>query len=182
MGRFDEASRELKQAQSLEPDSPIVGTTMGRQLYFRGQYDQAIDQLKKTLEMEPDFGPAHRALEAVYEQKGMYKEAIDDQQVWLTRSRQEDFVEPERAAYDTSGYRGLLKYRLEGMKLRPTSPYDVAQTYARLGERDQALEWLERAFQQRDSRLVFLKVGPAFESMRSDAKIPKLVRSLKFPP
>lgn len=184
MGRFEEAGRELRRAQQLDPMSLLINTTLGKFYYFSRQYEQAIEQLRKTLDMDSTFVPARRALEAAYGQSGRYKEAVAERQQAMTLAGNPEFAASIGQEYASLGYKGVLESWLEGLKelsKRGYVPsYTLAQGYARLGDRQQALAWLERAHQERDSGLVFLKVEPAFDQMRSEPQFRDLIHRLGF--
>jgi len=182
MGRFEESMRELKKAQELDPVSLIVNTTLGWQFYVARQPDRAIEQLRKTLETDPNFAPARRALEAVYEQRGMYKEAVAEWQKALTLSGNPELAASLGQDFAKSGYKAVMLNWAEGLKdlskREYVSSYSIAQIYARLGEKPQAFAWLERAYQERDSGLVSLKVEPAFDSMRAESQFQSLLQRI----
>src|SRR5713101_1856644 len=185
MGRFDEARVELKKAQELDPLSLLTNTSLGRQLYFTRQYDAAAQQLTKTLEMDPKFVPAQHAIEAAYAQNGMFKEAIGERQKVLTLSGNPDLAAAIGEDFNASGYPGVLKSWLEGLKEVSkrgyVSSYNIAQIYARLAEKGQALASLETALEQRDSNLTYVNVEPAFDDIRSDPRFKKVVLGLNMP-
>jgi serine/threonine protein kinase/TolB-like protein/Tfp pilus assembly protein PilF len=185
MGRFDEARVELKKAQELDPLSLLTNTSLGRQLYFTRQYDAAIQQLTKTLEMDPKFVPAQHAIEAAYAQNGMFKEAIGERQKVLTLSGNPDLAAAIGEDFNTSGYPGVMKSWLEGLKEVSkrgyVSSYNMAQIYARLVDKGQALASLETALEQRDSNLTYVKVEPAFDDLRSDSRFKRVLQQLNIP-
>ena len=185
MGRFDEARMELKKAQELDPLSLLTNTSLGRLLYFTRQYDAAVQQLTKALDMDPKFVPAQHAIEAAYAQNGMFKEAIGERQKVLTLSGNPDLAAAIGEDFNTSGYPGVMKSWLEGLKEVSkrgyVSSYNIAQIYARLGDKSQALAALEQAFSQRDSNLTYVKVEPAFDELRSDPRFQKIVQQLALP-
>jgi serine/threonine protein kinase/tetratricopeptide (TPR) repeat protein len=185
MGRFDEARAELKKAQELDPLSLLTNTCLGRQLYFTRQYDAAIQQFAKTLEMDPKFVPAQHAIEAAYAQNGMFKEAIGERQKVLTLSGNPDLAAAIGEDFNTSGYSGVMKSWLEGLKEVSkrgyVSSYNIAQIYARLGDKNQALASIETAVEERDSNLTYAKVEPAFDDLRSDPRFKRVVQQLNMP-
>ena len=185
MGRFDEARIELKKAQDLDPLSLLTNTSLGRQLYFTRNYDAAIKQLTKTLDMDPKFVPAQHAIEAAYAQNGMFKEAIGERQKVLTLSGNPDLAAAIGEDFGTSGYPGVMKSWLEGLKEVSkrgyVSPYNIAQIYARLGDKSQALSSLEQAYEQRDSNLTYVRVEPAFDEVRTDTRFQRVVQQLNMP-
>jgi len=185
MGRQNEAIREIQIAQRLDPVSLLINTTLGWYYYIVRQPDKAIEQLKRTLDMDQNYVPARRLLEAAYEEKGMYKEAVAEWQKMFTLSGNPELAAEIGQDFSASGYKAVLQDWVEGVqelsRLEYVSPYSVAQAHAQLGDRDQALAWLEKAYQERDSRLLALRVEPAFESLHSDPKFQDLVKRIGFP-
>jgi len=185
LGRFDEARLELKKAQDLDPLSLRINTSAGQQLYFSRQYDAAIQQLQKTLDMDAKFVPAQHAIEAAFAQKRMYKEAVAERQKVLTLAGNPDLAVAIGDDYNKFGYLGVLQSWLGGLKEVSkrgyVSPYNIAQIYARLGDNNQAIGWLERAYNERDSKLTYVKVEPAFDGLRSDSRFQKLLQRLVLP-
>jgi serine/threonine protein kinase/tetratricopeptide (TPR) repeat protein len=185
LGHFEQAKQELKKATELDPLSLRINTTVGQQLYFSRQYDAAIQQLKKTLEMDPNFVPAQHAIEGAYAQSGMYNEAVAQQQKVLTLSGNPDLAAAIGEDYRKSGYTGVVQSWLDGLKEISkrgyVSSYNIAQMYARLQDKDQAITWLQRAYDERDSKLTYLRVEPAFDDLRSDARFQQLLQRLAMP-
>jgi TolB-like protein/DNA-binding winged helix-turn-helix (wHTH) protein/Tfp pilus assembly protein PilF len=183
--RFDEAMNEIKRAQELDPLSPLANSDVGW-VYLRARrYDDAITQIERTLELEPEFASAQACLERAYRLKGMNKEAVDSARKSMMRS---GATPQELAGLENrdseAAMRSVLLWRLkkaeESARSRPTSPYRFAAQHAELGEADAAFEWLERAFNERDSELVSVKVDPAFDGVRSDPRYASLVRRIGF--
>jgi TolB-like protein/Tfp pilus assembly protein PilF len=183
--RFEEARQELKKAQELDPLSLLINTSVGRQLYFARQYAGAIEQLQKTLQMDQNFVPAQHAIEAAYAQNGMYKDAVAERQKVLTLSGNPDLAAAIGEDYTQSGYSGVMQSWLEGLKEVSkrgyVSAYNIAEIYARMREKTQALIWLEQAIDQRDSKLTYIRVEPAFDQMRSDPQFQHIAQRLGMP-
>jgi serine/threonine-protein kinase len=180
LGRMDEANTEIKRALELEPFSLIINTNLGRTLFLARQYDKAIEQYRRTLEMDAGFPRAHERLQEAYEQKGMYADAIAD----LEKINPE-FGSRLRAAYERSGVAGYWRTRIDfdrESKLPYVSPYFTAVKYAALGDKDRALESLEKAFNERDTWLVHLKVDPMLDSVRSDPRYTRLLEGMNLAP
>jgi tetratricopeptide (TPR) repeat protein len=185
MGRHEEAIAQMKRALETDSLSLIVNANLGGIYYWARRYDQAIEQCRKTLEIDSDFVPAHARLLETYQQKGMYEQAIED----LERRRSE---EDRRAApslwksYRAGGARGywqkLLELTMDRAKREYIAPTTLAKIHARLGDETRALEWLEKAYRERDLFLGDLKVDPNFDSLRSDSRFQDLLRRLHFPP
>jgi len=185
LGRFEEARLELKKARDLDPLSLLINASIGQQLYFSRQYDAAIEQLKKTLEMDANFVPAQHAIEAAYAQSGMYKEAVAQQQKVLTLSGNADLAASIGEDYSKLGYTGVLQSWLDGLKEISkrgyVSAYNIAEMYARLEQKEQAIAWLKRAYDERDSKLTYIRIDPAFDPIRPDPRFQQLVQRLRMP-
>jgi TolB-like protein/tRNA A-37 threonylcarbamoyl transferase component Bud32/lipoprotein NlpI len=185
MGQVHQGMVHLKRAQELDPLSPIINLSIGWAFYYARQYDQAIEQYKKTLQMDANFVSAHYALGRVYEQKRMYEAAIGEFQKGISGG---DVASAEMLghAYAMAGQRSEARKVLEQLKQKAEHQYDplyyIVIIYAALGEKDQAFEWLEKAFEGRSSLLVYLKVDPTFDSLRSDQRFQDLRRRVGLPP
>lgn len=187
IGRHEEALAEIKRAQQLDPLSLIINATRGYLQIEARQYDQAIEQLQKTIEMDKNFFRAHSNLGNAYLEKGMFEQAIDEHE----RAGVLAGEDPERcaqraatlrAAYEASGAKGYWQAQLEEdldrVKRERVSPYIVASLYARLGERESALDWLQRAYTERDVNLLSLKIDPAFDQLRSEPQVGEMLRRI----
>jgi tetratricopeptide (TPR) repeat protein len=176
--------RETKKAKDLDPLSLIINTKLGWQFYLSRQYDQAAEQLRKVLDIDQRFAPAHRILEGVYSQMGKEKEAVAEREKFVSLSGGSELAASIEEDYSKSGYNGVLRGWLDGMtelsKHGYVSSYDIAQIYARLGEKEKTLIWLEKAYDEHDSGLVSLGVDPLFDSVRSDARFHALLKRLRL--
>jgi serine/threonine-protein kinase len=185
MERFEEAHIEIRRAQELDPLSleKIAGT--GDVFYFQRRYDQAIEQYLKALEMDQNSGYLHWALGNVYLQKGMYEQAIVEYQKSILLSGDSP-DEPAALgyAYAVAGKKREARRVIDELQQRSKrsyiSPTLIAFIYAGLGEKDQAFAWLERAFEGRDFVLVFVRVEPMFDRLRSDPRFADLMRRVGF--
>jgi tetratricopeptide (TPR) repeat protein len=153
---------------------------------YAGQHDcdKAIAQAQKTLEIDPNFGLAYDILAECYEAKGMYDKSIDATGRYLTLFGQSEVAAELKRVYAASGIKGVRQWfiKRESDPVNPTySPTDVARNYALLGDKDNAFLWLEKAYQQRASELIFLKSDPAWVSLRSDPRYADFVRRVGFP-
>jgi tetratricopeptide (TPR) repeat protein len=147
-------------------------------LYAR-RYDQAIEDLKKTLELDPKFDSTHIFLGYAYAGKGMYAEAIAAYQEFFKLGGDDTSVQISLGtAYAKAGERekaqAILK-RLQTSKAY-VSPGELASLYNALGEREQTFASLERAYTAHDLQLVFLKVDPDYDTLRSDLRFQDLLR------
>lgn len=186
MGRSDEAIAEIERAHELDPLSLIINAILGWVFYYAGRHDRAIQQFHKTLELDANFARAHFYLGRTYLQKEMFEQAIGEFQKAIDLSRGSPAMVAGLAhAYAVAGQRGKAIETLDDLKelsrRKYLPPYETALIYAGLGERDQALAWLEKAYEERSSLLVFLKADPRVDSLRSNSRFQELVRRLKFP-
>jgi eukaryotic-like serine/threonine-protein kinase len=184
MNRFEEGLRETKKAQELDPLSLIINTTIGWQLYLARQDDQAIEQLHKVLEIDPRFAPARRILEEVYARMGKQKEAVAEREKVLSLSGSPELAASLEEDFAKSGYRGVLQNWLEGLteisKHGYVSSYSIAEAYMRIEDKEKAIEWLEKAYEEHDSGLVSLGVEPMFDPVRSDTRFQVILRRMKL--
>lgn len=177
-GRFDEALRESERARRLDPLSLIIAADNGAILYFARQYDRAIEKWQSILQIEPDFQRAHFIVSA-YVEKGMFAEALADME--RQRPRLSPPVYWSSIAY-ISGRAGrapqaraALRELLQSSRRRPVQAAFIAGAYLGLGDKDQALAWLERAYAERSNDLVSLKVNPVYDPLRADPRFQRLL-------
>ena len=179
-GRFDEAAAELKRAQELDPLSLITSTMAGYPLYYGREYDRAIEQFRKTLEMDPNFSMAHFRLALAYEQKGLYEKAVTELETSKALSDDRDVIAMLSRVYALMGRRGEAEGALAELQDRASqtyvSSYNRAAIHAALEEKDRALEWLERAYDERSYWLIYLGVDPLLDGLRDDARFTSLMR------
>jgi TolB-like protein/Tfp pilus assembly protein PilF len=191
MGRFDESFAMYKRALELDPLSFAISTDLGMAYYYARQYDRAIEHLKKLVELDPNYVRTHEYLAMVYQEKGMFEEAIAEIEK-LNALRGEDMQEFTRDkakvedALRKSGAKGfwqqLLDFNKEEMKKgNPVYPVDMAMLYTRLGERDEAFRWLEKAYEERSVPLTRLKVSPEWDNLRDDPRFADLIRRVGLP-
>ncbi len=180
-GRYPEAIAEIKQAQEVDPLSLVINMNVGWVFYFARQYDEAAEQCRKTLELDPNFPAAHWMLGQAYRQKGMHEEAIAEFQKAVALSR----GDPTQVAALGHGF-AVARKRAEAEKIlnelkklskrRYFPTYFIALIYVGLDDKNQAFEWLEKAFAERSANLTVLKAEPMFDPLRSDAPFQDLLR------
>jgi len=182
MGRFEELRRELQRALELDPLSLIINLNNAYPYHYTHQYERAIELYRRTIDMDPNFAWAHEDLMLAYEQQGKYREAIEEGVTVLRLSGNPNLAAAVHRAYAVGGYRVALRSWLDGINeqanTRYVSPTRIAQFYTRLGERDQAFEWLRKAFDERSAQLVYINVDPQYDNLRSDPRFAELVRKI----
>lgn len=184
MNRSEEGLRETRKAQELDPLSLIINTTIGWQLYLAHKNDQAIEQLHKVLDIDSRFAPARRNLEEVYAQMGRQKEAVAEREKALSLSGSPELAASVEEDFAKSGYRGVLQSWLQGLteisKHEYVSSYSMAEAYMRIGDKEKAVNLLEKAYEEHDSGLVSLGVEPMFDPIRSDIRFQEILRRMRL--
>lgn len=181
MQRHDEAIAHARRAQELDPLSVPISEEVASALYYARQYDQVILAGLKTLELNPSYYRINDWVTLAYEQKGLYDQAIERRLKAMSLIKVDPSeIEAGREAYRLTGWRGYwskeVKVTEERAKRTYVLPYNVARIYARLGDKERAFVWLEEAYKEHSDHLVFLKVEPIFDGLRSDARFANLLR------
>jgi tetratricopeptide (TPR) repeat protein len=183
-GRNDEAIAEIRKAESLDPLSLITGADVATLLVIARRYDEAIEHAKKTIELGPDFAVSHFALGMAYEQKGQSGGAIAAFQKAVEFSGGNTAFKSNLAhAYAVAGRRSDAVAILNELKDRSKheflNPSEIALIYVGLGQKDQAMVWLEKAYEGRFDPVIL--TWPAFDPLRSDPRFHDLVRRIGLP-
>jgi TolB-like protein/DNA-binding winged helix-turn-helix (wHTH) protein len=190
-GQFEAAIREMRRALELDPLAPNKQHSLGSILDRAGRHDEALKALRDV--PDPDFQSElrHRRIAAIYERQGKLGDAMAEWLMALRIGGKEDVAASVERDYRASGYaaakRAYLWGDIRAAERRVQNPYPrplsmaIANDYALLGERDKAFEWLERAFRERESVLMFLTVNENFETLRSDPRFRDLARRMGLP-
>ena len=187
MGRLDEAIAEAKRALELDPLAQHSITTLGRTYVYGRQYEQAIAQSRRAIELDPHSLPgAHRWLVVGYGLSEKYPEAIAEANNTIALFGRNQFSLALLGwAYARSGQTGearkLLAELNEQANHRFISPYILAYIHVALGEKDEAFALLNKAYQQRSSDIIDLKVDPQLDPLRSGPRFAELMDRMKLP-
>jgi len=185
-GRRDEALTESNRALEIDPVSPIINLHLGWHFLYTKQYDRALEQLAKTLELDPNYALAHWYSGLAYEQKKVYADALREM------GKAKDLLPGNLAVqsdighvYAVSGDQANAKRVIVELKTesghRYVNQYELALTYAGLGQNEHAFESLESAYREHSDQLIYLKVDPRLDSIRSDPRFTSLVRRVGIP-
>lgn len=181
-GSHQKAVAEIKQALELDPLSLIINTNVAWVFYFARQYDEVVEQSQKTLELDPNFVSAHWMLGQGYRQKGMHDKAIAEFQRAVQLSPDPNHVADLGHAYAVAGRRAeaqkIVNELRELSKRRYFPPYFIALIYVGLDDKNQAFEWLEKAFAERSANLTVLKAEPMFDPIRDDPRFQALLQRI----
>jgi len=186
MGRHQEAGPEYELARRLDPLSPAISSNIAGSFFMAREYDRALEEYRKALELDPNFVATHYFLGYVKAYLGADEEAL---------------AEMQKAAYlagDTTptiatgfGYIHAMAGRQEEVEAifnkldelsghRHISPYGMTLIYIALGRKEEAFKWLERAYQEHDPWLVFLKVNPLLDDLRPDVRFAELLKKMNL--
>jgi len=186
-GRFEEAVAISRKALELDPFSPGIGHMLGRIHYFAERNEEAIEQYQRTLEIEPQDYWSTLFLGIVYGRLGRHNESQQQtQRAHVLAGAPPEIVAKLGAVYREQGRRGTLRAMAEAEVARSQRGDVISSTaallYAELGEKEKALEWLERAFASHTRDLVYINVEPHYESLRKEPRFQALLAKMKFPP
>ncbi len=190
MGRFDEAIALIRQGREFNPLDLGRNRVMGVVLFCARLYDQAIEEQLRVLDVDPYFRMVHNDLGNAYLQKGRYEEAIAEFQTAAALSKGESgrgslHLSHLGYAYAVTGNSAEALKILEALKADSekmyVAPLRVAQIYIGLGLKEEAFQWLEKAYRVRDGDMCVLKVWPHYDPLRSDPRFQDLLRRMNFP-
>jgi TolB-like protein/Flp pilus assembly protein TadD len=176
-GRKEEGLVQLKRALELDPASLPVNADFGNFSCIAGNLDEGIEQLKRTIELAPTWPRAHVLLSNCYLEKGMWNEAVAE----IQKAGAPGFVVRARI-YAATGKRDEALKVIAEMKQQPNaSPLAFANIYNALGEKDQAFEWLEKAYAEGTPLLRGLQTGKMWDTLRSDPRFKDLLKRMRLP-
>ncbi|HEX9630139.1 MAG TPA: tetratricopeptide repeat protein, partial [Pyrinomonadaceae bacterium] len=186
MGRPDEAISMARRGTEVDPLSALLSDDMASAFYFARRYDEAIRQTQKFLDIEPNRPGSYAGLGQSYQQKGMYTEAIKEYETAIKlMGRNPSALALLGCAYAAQGKQADASKLLEEMngiaKEKYVSPYDLALIYASLGRKQEAIEHLNKAYDERSGWVIYLKVDPMFDSLHAEPGFTDLVRRLNLP-
>ena len=185
IGRHDEALAEIKRARELDPVSLVTNALEGQILFFAGDEEGSMRILQATSDLDQNFWLPHLFISRIYTKKGMWEEAI------ASAARARDLSNGNAEAVASIGYaqakagriqeaQSLLDELKNRSETRYVPSYAIAALHNGLGEREKALAALEKAYTDRDSLMVFLKVEPKWDNLRSEPRFVELMKKMNF--
>ena len=186
MGRHDESIAEIKRAIEIDPVNLGHQVELGLRLLNARLPDQAIEQFRRVLEMDPNKPGVSNLIAWAYDAKGMHQEAIAIYLSEIKRFGENPVILSSLGvAYADAGQKDKAQNIIRDLKGRTgrgyISPYLLAGIYAHLGDRDQTMIWLEKAYESRDDWMMWLKVQNWPDGVRSDERFVELMRRMNFP-
>jgi eukaryotic-like serine/threonine-protein kinase len=191
LGRHDSAAGEIRRAHELDPLSSVVLASAGWIEIHARRYDRAIVQFRRALDLDSLCAPAHSGLGEIYEMQGRNEEALAEY-LRVASATGGSFatlgggtVDPVgrlRSAYRSSGWQGYWLEQLRQLETlarkRYVPAFHVASACARVKRTDDAFRWLQQAYADRSTNLMFLQVDPNLENLRNDPRYAALVRQI----
>jgi tetratricopeptide (TPR) repeat protein len=186
IGRVDEALREATRARQLDPISTYINTLVAAAFIDSGRNDEAIVILQEVLEIDPDFFLAHLHLWRALALKGDDQGACRQAETTFSLMGNREVAEAIRTGYAKSGYKSAMKAGadrlVEQLQQSPVLQYStIAVLYAHAGEKEDSFRWLERAYEERDPAMIFVRANSVFELLRPDPRFQGLMRRMDFP-
>jgi TolB-like protein/DNA-binding winged helix-turn-helix (wHTH) protein/Tfp pilus assembly protein PilF len=182
-GRHQEALAEIGRAMELDPLSPSINAFAGSALYMARQYDRSAEQLTKITAAEPTYAAAHYFLGFTREKQGDLKEAVKEFQRAVDLSGGDSsYLAALAHGYALSGNLHQARAICSTLQKRASreyvSSYDIALVYVGLNQKEEGLNWLNRAYEEDDPNMNFLNVDPALDDLRMDHRFENLLQRI----
>ncbi|TMQ49002.1 MAG: tetratricopeptide repeat protein [Candidatus Eisenbacteria bacterium] len=187
-GRTNEAIEQDHLAADLDPLSLIVSWNAASTYFYARRYDQALAQATHTVAMDPSSHLPHGAMARTYEETGRYQASLDllEQHLPVGDTENRAAVAALKQAFATHGttgyWRTMLRFETAENPKNPKDKIRVAMIYLKLGDREKAFYWLERAYAEHAGDMIFINIEPCFDPIRTDPRFQALVRKVGFPP
>ena len=185
MGRTEEWKAEIQRTLELDPLNFFYRVFYGWQLVYVRRYDEAITQLRRVLEEVPNSSSAHLGLWGAFYKKRMEHEALTEARKFFEVLHDAEVVEALDRGYAEGGYRRAMKRAGDKLAARAeqshVSAIRIARVYAHAGEKERALDWLEKSYERRETTLIHVAVGWDWDDLRGDPRFQSLLRRMNFP-
>jgi len=186
LGRFKEAQKQIAQALDLDPLSMIINVTAGLIQYYAGNFSEAIRIYQKTLDVDPHFGAAHYFMSWALAQEKRKDEAIVAMKKAINNMEDSMALNTELAylfvLFDNQKFAlqliKHLKITTNDYQISPSLMYSIAALYTAIGKDETALQWLEKAYQEKSFRLIYLNVDPWFTHLKQYPRFQNLLKKI----
>jgi tetratricopeptide (TPR) repeat protein len=165
----------------IEPLSIVINRLYGDALFCSKRYDEALAQLKKTLELDPAFPTTHLSLSGLYQLTGKYTESVESYAKYQDLSGRPQLAGLARESFAARGWQGYLKEMTGTQRPIGVSPFIAATFLVQLGEKDKAFAELDKALDNREYLLLYIKIDPRLDPLRDDPRLNELIRRMRFP-
>jgi TolB-like protein/cytochrome c-type biogenesis protein CcmH/NrfG len=183
-GKVDQAIVELKRAQELDPLSRVIGQTLASAYITKGDVNNAVEEARRVIELDPNYPRAHDQLGLALLKQGKHEEAMAElrKAVELSQNHDRRTLSSLGFGYAVTGNRAEALTIIQELEQRYAKQEvlgrDVAAVYAGLGDKDQALAWIEKDFQARSGALARMRKEIQFESLQNDPRFIDLFRRM----
>lgn len=186
MGYGEEALAHSRRSTELDPFNPLVHGWNAQLLYMQRRYDEAMVAAREAQRFQEDHPIAVNALWEVYHEKGMEKEAFEPAKACVKMMYNDPMVDAALdEGYARGGYPEATKSVAEALVARIPEgfplPSDTAMFYAMAGEKEKAIEWLEKGLDPHDPFMPYIGVSPFFDDIRPDPRFQELLRKMRLP-
>lgn len=182
LGQFERAIAEGKRAVELDPLSLVINTDLGQDFFYARRYDEAIVHLRKTIEMDPRFYFAHWVLGTALQLKGQLSEAIAEYSKAVELNDDPSVLALLGQAYARAGQQDeaqkILVHLNEEAKSRYVQAYSFVLMYLALGDKERAIDEMERAYRERDANVAQIRTDPMLDDLRGNPRFEVLVNQI----
>jgi tetratricopeptide (TPR) repeat protein len=183
--RPEEAMAQIKRALELDPLNSLFRAIYAMDLMYSRRYDDAVALLRDTLKASPNDLVALSTLRSAYHMKKMYNEALEVWKVSYAARGDHEAEEVLARGFAENGYQGALQRVAEMLIARSqntfVTPWQIGTLYTRAGMNQEALEWLEKAYEAHDPNMPYLSVDPIFDDLRAEPRFQDILRRMKLP-
>ncbi len=185
MKRPREAMEQAERALELDPLNTLFQGLYGMDLMFARRYDEAIVVLRNVLKTSPNDAIALSTLRSAYHMKHMYNEALETWKASYAAKGDHEAEEALDRGYVEGGYQGALRRAAETLAERSkttfVTPWQIATLYTRAGMNKEAIDWLEKAYQNHDGNMPYISMDPIFDPLRNEHRFQDLLQRMKLP-
>jgi DNA-binding winged helix-turn-helix (wHTH) protein/TolB-like protein/Flp pilus assembly protein TadD len=185
VGRHEESIAQMRRALEIDELSLSANTELGRVYYWNHQYDQAIAAYRRALDLDPQFARAHTRLGITYAAQRRYAEAMHEFKQAQSLSGPDAYLDgligyTQASSGGTAAAKKILQDLTERSAHDYVPAFSMALISIGLGDRDQAFEWLAKAYQDRSTYMVWIKADPLLDTIRSDPRFPALLNQMRL--
>lgn len=180
-GKFEQARNEMKRARELDPLSLIIIASSGMVEFFARDYSKAEEYERRVLDMDPNFAIARQGFMQTMVKQRKFEELFQYIENSSPDEQTRKDVAEARQAYKEGGEKGLSQFNLKMILARDPNVIDIAVAYAEADQTDKAIEYLQKAFDIRDSNVQIIAIDPRFDNIRNDPRFQEMVRKLNLP-
>lgn len=185
LGHPEEAMEQIQRALEMDPFNIFFKCLYAWDLIYLHRYDDAIENLREILDVAPTDPFTLGALKSAYHLKGMHEEALEMWRVSYVANGDSEAVDALARGFEEEGYSGALTRLAEMMIKRSrttfVTPWRIGTMFTRAGKTDEAIEWLEKAYDAHDPNMPSVFVDPIFDGLRGDPRFQELLRKMNLP-